>query len=266
MLRNSLISTSLNYRPSIFKYYSAIIAYNRFDYNSKLTELNSAYAPSNAKQLNMFVGTFYFRNDHRDNKSYPIKGYYADVNITSQIGNYNNKQNYNNGYLNTNLSIYRPFNQRFSWSAGTTIKLSQNESAPYFLNQGLGFRRDYVRGYEDYVIDGANFFLGRANLRYNLIQPRTRYFKLTGTEKFDKFHYAAYFNIFADMGEVFSPAPNEVQSSILTNNTKPLNYTLLRGIGLGLDLVTYYDKVLRIEYTVNHFGQGGVFIHFDSSL
>ena len=266
MLRNSLISTSLNYRPSIYKYYSAIIAYNRYDYNSKLTELNSAYAPSNAKQLNMFVGTFYFRNDHRDNKSYPIKGYYADVNITSQIGNYNNKQNYNNGYLNTNLSFYSPFNQRFSWSAGTTIKLSQNESAPYFLNQGLGFRRDYVRGYEDYVIDGANFFLGRANLRYNMIKPRTRYFKLTGTEKFDKFHYAAYFNIFADIGEVFSPAPNEIQSSILTNNTKPLNYKLLRGIGLGLDLVTYYDKVLRIEYTINHFGQGGVFIHFDSSL
>lgn len=266
MLRNSLISTGLNYRPSIFKYYSVIIGYNRFDYDSKLTELNSAYAPANAKQLNMVVGTLYFRNDHRDSKPYPLNGYYADVNITSQLGNYNNKQKYNNGYINSNLSIYNQISQRWTWSTGATIKVSQNESAPYFLNQGLGFRRDYVRGYEYYVIDGGNFFLARANFRYNLIKPQIRYLKLTGTEKFDKFHYAAYFNIFADMGEVFSPAPNEVQTSILTNTTKPFNYTLLRGVGIGLDLVTYYDKVLRIEYTLNHFGQSGFFIHFDSSL
>jgi outer membrane protein assembly factor BamA len=266
MLRNSQISTSINYRPSIFKYYSAIIGLNRFDYNSKLTELNSAYAPTNAKQLNLFVSTFYFRNDHRDSKPYPLKGYYADVNLTSQVGSYNNKQNYNNGYVNTNLSIYNLFNQRLSWSAGTTVRLSQNESAPYFLNQGLGFRRDYVRGYEYYVVDGGNFFLARANLKYNLVKPHVQYLKFTGTEKFDKFHYAAYFNIFADMGEVFSPVPNEEQITIIANTSKPLNYTLLRSIGVGLDLVTYYDKVLRLEYTVNHFGQGGFFIHFESSL
>jgi len=40
----------------------------------------------------------------------------------------------------------------------------------------------------------------------------------------------------------------------------------LRSIGIGFDLVTYYDKVLRLEYTVNHFGQGGFFVHFESSL
>jgi outer membrane protein assembly factor BamA len=266
MLRNSLISTSLNYRPSIFKYYSAIIGLNRFDYNSKLTELNNTYAPSNAKQLNLFVSTLYFRNDHRDSKPYPLKGYYADVNLTSQVGTYNNKQNYSNGYFNTNLSIYNLFNQRFSWSAGTTVRLSQNESAPYFLNQGLGFRNDYVRGYEYYVVDGGNFFLSRANLKYNFIKPHVQYIKFTGTDKFDKFHYAAYFNIFADMGEVFSPVPDEEQITLMANTSKPLNYTLLRSIGVGLDLVTYYDKVLRLEYTVNHFGQGGFFIHFESSL
>ena len=266
MLRNSLITTSLNYRPSIFKYYSAIVGFSRYDYNSKLTELNSAYAPANTKQLDLFVGTFYFRNDHRDNKPYPLKGYYADVNLTSQIGSYNNKQSYNNGYINTNLSIYNLFNQRLSWSAGTTVRLSQNESAPYFLNQGLGFRRDYVRGYEYYVVDGGNFFLARANLKYNLVKPHVQYLKFTGTEKFDKFHYAAYFNIFADIGEVFSPVPNEEQITLISNTSKPLNYKLLRGIGVGLDLVTYYDKVLRLEYTVNHFGQGGFFIHFESSL
>ena len=266
MLRNSLVSTALNYRPSIFKYYSAIIGYNRFDYDPKLPELNSAYAPVNADQLNLIFGTLYFRNDHRDSKPYPLKGYYADASITSQFGSYNNHQKYNNGYLYSNLSIYNPIKPRWSWSAGTSIRIAQYAKAPYFLNQGLGFRRDYVRGYEYYVIDGGNYFLTRANLKYNLLKPHTQYLRMTGTEKFDKFHYAAYLNIFTDLGEVFSPVPNEQQTTLLTNTTKPLNYTLLRGVGIGFDLVTYYDKVLRVEYTVNHYGQSGVFIHFEASL
>jgi outer membrane protein assembly factor BamA len=266
MLRNTLFSTGLNYRPSIFKYYSAIIGYNRYDYNSKLTELNTTYAPTNAKQLNLFIGTLFFRNDHRDNKPYPINGYYADFNITTQLGSYNDNQNYTNGYLYSNLNIFNHFNQRWSWSAGTTFKISQKDNAPYFLNQALGFRRDYVRGYEYYVVDGGSYFLARANLKYNLIKPQVRYLKITGSEKFDKFHYAAYFNIFADMGEVFAPASSELQTAPFTKTGKPLNYTLLRGIGIGMDLVTYYDKVLRIEYSLNHFGQSGFFIHFDSSL
>jgi len=266
MLRNSLITTALNYRPSIFKYFSAIIGFNRYDYDSKLTELNTSYAPVNANQLNLLLGTLYFRNDHRDSKPYPLKGYYIDGNITELAGRYNNNQKYDNGYVYSSMSIYDRFNQRWSWSAGSAIKISQNQSAPYFLDQGLGFRRDYVRGYEYYVIDGGNYFLARTNLKYNLLKPQVRHLKITGTEKFDKFHYAAYFNIFADAGEVFSPAANEIQPSVLVNSTKPLNYTLLRSIGVGLDLVTYYDRVVRVEYTINHYGQGGVFIHFESSL
>jgi outer membrane protein assembly factor BamA len=266
MLRNSLITTALNYRPSIFKYFSAIIGFNRYDYDSKLTELNTAYAPVNANQLNLLLGTLYFRNDHRDSKPYPIKGYYIDGNITELVGRYNNDQKYDNGYAYSSMSIYDRFNQRWSWSAGSAIKISQNQSAPYFLDQGLGFHRDYVRGYEYYVIDGGNYFLARTNLKYNLLKPQVRHLKITGTEKFDKFHYAAYFNIFADAGEVFSPAAREIQPAVLANNTNPLNYTLLRSVGVGLDLVTYYDRVVRIEYTINHYGQGGVFIHFESSL
>jgi len=266
LLRNSLISTGINYRPSIFNYYSAIIGFSRYDYDSKLTELNTSYAPANANHLNLFVSTLYYRYDHRDSKPYPLEGLYGDINLSSQIGKYNNNQTYDNGYVYANLSTYNRFNQRFSWSAGSTIKLSQNASAPYFLDQGLGFRRDYVRGYEYYVVDGTNYFLFRTNLKYNLLKPQVRYLKITGTDKFDKFHYAAYFNIFADVGEVFSPAASEVQAPLLTNTEKPLNYTLLRGFGVGLDLVTYYDKVLRIEYSINHFGQGGLFIHFESSL
>ena len=266
MLQNYLISIGLNHRPSMFNIYSAIIGYNRFNYNSILSELNTSYAPVDANQLKTIKGSLYFRNDHRDSKPYPLKGYYNDAEITTQQGIYSDNKKYSSTYLYANMNRYNRFNQRWSWSAGTTFKISENVNEPYFLNQGLGYRRDYVRGYEYYVIDGGNYFLVRSNIKYNFLKPQIKYLKITGTEKFDKFHYAVYFNIFADMGEVFSPQQINAQSSITINTEQTLNKKLLRGIGIGLDLVTYYDKVLRIEYSVNHFGQGGFFIHFDSSL
>lgn len=266
LLKNYLITVGLNYRPSIFNIYSAIIGYNRFDYDKILSELNTSYAPANANQLKIIKGSLYFRNDHRDNKYYPIKGYFTDAEITAQKGIYSDNKKYSSAYLYANLNRYNRFSQRWSWSAGTTFKVSGNVNEPYFLNQGLGYHRDYVRGYEYYVIDGTNYFLVRSNIKYNLLKPQIKYLKITGTEKFDKIHYTAYFNIFADMGAVYSSLHNEAPSSITTNTIQSLNNKLLRGIGIGLDLVTYYDKVLRIEYSVNHFGQGGFFIHFDSSL
>ncbi|MDP4291632.1 MAG: POTRA domain-containing protein [Bacteroidota bacterium] len=266
LLRNTLASIGLNYRPSIFEYFSSIIGYNRFDYDSKLTELNNAYAPTNANHLNLLFGTLYYRNDHRDNKPYPIQGYYTDLNLTSQFGSYNNGQEYSNKFLYSTVNTYDRIDQRWSWAAGITFKLSQNQNAPYFLNQGFGFHKDYVRGYEYYVVDGGTYLLGRTNLKYNLVKPHTGYVKLTGSEKFDKIHYAAYFNIFADLGEVFSQARQEAATLPPVNATKPLNNQLLRGYGVGLDLVTYYDRVLRVEYSFNHYGQSGIFIHFDTSL
>ena len=34
------------------------------------------------------------------------------------------------------------------------------------------------------------------------------------------------------------------------------------GTGIGIDFVTYYDKVIRFEYGVNDMGETGLFIHF----
>jgi hypothetical protein len=38
----------------------------------------------------------------------------------------------------------------------------------------------------------------------------------------------------------------------------------LWGKGVALDYVTYYDKLLRIEYAINQLGEKAVFLHFSS--
>ena len=35
-------------------------------------------------------------------------------------------------------------------------------------------------------------------------------------------------------------------------------------VGPKGNIVTYYDKILRIEYSINHLGEKGVFLHFSN--
>jgi hypothetical protein len=50
------------------------------------------------------------------------------------------------------------------------------------------------------------------------------------------------------------------------NVLNPLANDLLVGYGLGIDLVTYYDWVIRFEYSFNKKGESGFFIHFMPSI
>lgn len=44
--------------------------------------------------------------------------------------------------------------------------------------------------------------------------------------------------------------------------TRPLANRWQGGYGLGLDLVTSYDQVLRLEGTLNALGEAGFYLHF----
>ena len=43
-----------------------------------------------------------------------------------------------------------------------------------------------------------------------------------------------------------------------------LNNSFLFSQGVSLDFVTYYDKLLRLEYSRNHLNEWGFFIHFSN--
>jgi hypothetical protein len=45
------------------------------------------------------------------------------------------------------------------------------------------------------------------------------------------------------------------------NGQNPLANQLLWGTGVGIDFVTYYDLVIRFEYTINKQGETGFFIN-----
>ena len=88
-----------------------------------------------------------------------------------------------------------------------------------------------------------------------MVKPNTYTIPFIGMEQFNKIHYAVYVNMFADAGYVRNDFPDPT-------NTMVNNWQFSAGI--GLDLVTYYDKVFRIDYAINRYGEHGVFLHVET--
>jgi hypothetical protein len=120
------------------------------------------------------------------------------------------------------------------------------------FNSAFGIGRDFVRGYEYYLINGQHYFYEKANIKYNFLPERVFRMPYPKSEKFNKLPFAAYINIFFDAGYV-------KDYFYFTQNT--LSNKLLYGYGTGLDLVTYYDLVLRIEFSINHKNENGFYLH-----
>jgi hypothetical protein len=66
---------------------------------------------------------------------------------------------------------------------------------------------------------------------------------------------ALYLGFHSDIGYVLEPNNHETNGNQLPNR-------LLWGNGIGFDIVTYYDRVMRMEYSINHLGEHGFFLHF----
>ena len=154
----------------------------------------------------------------------------------------------------TKLDKYvEPYN-RFYIGSSFKAKYSTEGEQPYFIQKALGYD-DYVRGYEYYVVDGQSYWLSKTAAKYALIEKTTFDIPYVKMKQFNKSHYSLYLGVFSDLGYVIDNQ-NQEQNSI--------NNSLLWGKGIALDYVTYYDKLLRIEYSINALGEKGVFLHFSS--
>ena len=68
---------------------------------------------------------------------------------------------------------------------------------------------------------------------------------------FNKIPFKIYAKTFADMGYSYSTQQFSSQ----------LNNTFLGSAGIGLDIITFYDLQIRIEYSINQLGQNRLFLH-----
>jgi outer membrane protein assembly factor BamA len=123
----------------------------------------------------------------------------------------------------------------------------------YADSRALGYEA-LVRGYDAYIIDGRSYGLVQQGLSYRAWAPPPLRLPFISNPKINTLPLAVYLNIFADAGL----AGGNLGRSEPASNQLPGR--LLASAGLGLHLVTYYDRVFCFELTRTAQSQTGFFI------
>jgi outer membrane protein assembly factor BamA len=252
-LRTSLKTTlQVSYRKGIHYYHYLSLTHNRFDFSDTLLKLNPEYTFHHEQRPEFFSLSYRGKADFRDYQPYPLTGYYLDMEITKNGLDMMGNTHPNQLVMKSSLKKYWELNPRWHYAASATGKVSLQENQPYFMMKGLGYENDFVRGYEYYVVDGDNYLLLRNDIKWTLLKTHVSQVGFV-PESVGKIHYTLYITAFTDLGYA--------QSSRYENLNYMANRWLL-GSGLGFNVVTYYDKVLRIEVSHNHKGEIALFMHF----
>jgi hypothetical protein len=163
-------------------------------------------------------------------------------------------QAFNLLYLQSSFHKYWTISPHFYYSAEVEGKVSQNGTQPYYLQHALGYSNSFVRGYELYVVDGNNYALVKNEIKFRILHNPLQPIPIVGLSQFNTSYYSVFITAFSDWGYVGAANPNT------TNNF--LANSPLWGNGFGIDFITYYDLVFRVEYSFNKLGQSGLFLHF----
>jgi outer membrane protein assembly factor BamA len=252
-VRNYEAEVNYSYRGAIFNKHTVGLEY---DFNSiidTVTLLNPNYL-GRGKNESQFLTLYYnFTHDNRDSRNYPLVGNFLTVTV----------EKYGLGILgddvdlsNLQFEVRKFWELKERWFAASSLRgfLTANNNQPYLLQNGLGYSSRFnMRSYEYYVIDGQNIGLAKAQIKYQLVKPDYIQIDRLPLDRFNKFHYAFYLGLFSDFGYV------EDQVGFPEND---LANEIQFGYGIGLDFVTYYDMVIRSEFSMNKFGESGFFLHF----
>ena len=242
----------LYYTPNLNTQHSLLPSYNLVKMNDTIKTTNTNYLSNNATSENYFSIHYQFKLGNRDNISYSLTGYGLEINLHKEGLGITDENSVNLFYAITAFRYHQKFSDR--WFAGTGIwwKQTLQGTTPYYFQEGLGYKY-YVRGYEYYIMDGQNFALWKGNIKWALLPKKDFNLNFIPLSQFNKTHLAVYLNVFMDAGYVNDNL--YVIDNFLSNS-------LLYSAGAGIDFVTYYDSVLRMEFTVNKEAEFGVFLHF----
>jgi outer membrane protein assembly factor BamA len=235
----------LSYRPAIKTRHTFNLSFNYENVDDTIYKLNPAFSDhhNNIHYPELSYRMTYFDVDFIP---YPTKGYAAEITLR-RAGFYHPV---NLWQATVKGSATWPVGDRyfFNLRGVGTVKLPFKQ--PYISKRFLENGDQYMQGYEYYAIDGvaggyAKAILSRPILNTFISIPSQRFKRL------NHIPLKLYAKAFVNTGYVYDPEPGHNEFS---------NRMLYSG-GIGLDIVTLTDFVIKIEWSFNHLGENGLYLH-----
>lgn len=238
------VGVGYSYRTGYIKRHSARINYNIVKINDSLFQRNPSYF-SNGKKTVKFPELYYqYQSITVDYIPYPLKGFLWETSILKRGLN----KDMNLWEFNVKGARYWELAPKFYFAtqANATLKLPFNQ--PYYNQQLLGYGDTFLRGLENYVIDGEVSGISKNTFRREVWSPKLR----TGlkSRSYGTIPFRFFLKVYGDAGYVYNKMPSP--GNVLPNK-------LLYTGGAGVDIWSIYDAIISLEYSFNQLGQRGLF-------
>jgi outer membrane protein assembly factor BamA len=241
----------LSYRRKLKLTHLATIGMEYFNIGDTIArKVNTEYLNTNKTTLKAFYASYRFIYQDLDYFYYPLKGIYFSAAVEKRgIPALKDDVNFMNYYFD--LEKYSLLSRNLYVANSFKVQQSNVKSLPYIYSNALGYR-DLVRGYEHYVINGSAYYILNNEVKTKFFD-RDIPLPFHLPSQFNPIPVKMYFKLYFDAGYV-------VQGGVKDDNKLP-NHTL-EGYGAGIDIISYYDKIIRIEYSFNNLNQRELFLHY----
>ncbi len=241
-------------RRNIYSYHTLDFTYLYNRISSTIFKLNPAYFAGDRHQRFAEI-RYAFIRDRRDFRYFAHRG--SLLQISAQRSGFTNAENFHIWAIRASYAKYWKLNKYWFFATKADGETSNPAAQPYYGTRVLGFENRFVRGYERYVMEGNSNFHIRNSLRFKFLSRKIPA-EWVPLRQFQFIPIDFYLSGIGDLGYVGNP-------HVLPENKRLVN-TLLAGYGLGLNVVTFYDLVLRFEYSINIQGDRGLYFSFLSDI
>ncbi|MEO0553581.1 MAG: BamA/TamA family outer membrane protein [Bacteroidota bacterium] len=238
------------FRNSFYIFHRVNLSFNYNTVRDTVAILNPEYYKNSNTSQRYFTLRYGFTYDKRDFNPYPLKGRRFDFDIRKfGLSLFDDLDQWE---IKLGLSQHYDLGKKFFFSNYTSLSFTFPSDQPYSNFNAMGFKKDVVRGYELYLIEGPRFGLSRSTFKRRILSTKKRV-GLIPLEQFREIPLDIYIKTYFDMGYVHNYDNYRISSRLADR--------YIFGTGLGVDFVTYYDTVIRFEYSVNRENEGGLFFH-----
>ena len=236
---------SYMYRPKYASIHELRLSFHHYALTDKMFADEFKYLGGRQK-MSIPEIMYRYRYNNTDDRNYPISGWEVDTYLDQK--GWGLVKNFNQAQWYLHVANYSSLTKNLSSSIHFRGRLFGPDKQPYFNYRAMGYKNDYVRGYEYYIVDGSHYALLRTDLRYKIFRY---HFKQNLVPILKYVPIDVYPKIYGDGGYVHS---NNFGNSFLNNR-------ILYGYGLGVDVVFSYYLKVRLEYSFNGLNEKGLFLH-----
>lgn len=239
------LDVTYSYRPDVKQRHYFRVSYNDERVTDSVLILNPLYFPDHRTRLQYIDFGYQYKYYNVDYISYPTRGFQLEANLYRR-----GLDKVSGLWMLGGRAVYaHPFSKTtfLHLEAMASLKAPFRE---YFVNQRLfGYGHFQLRGLEYNVVDGMLGGALKTTLHKQILS--FIFHNPFPSKTHDKIPFRIFLKAYGDLGYAYSPTPN---------STNTLNNRLMRTWGFGMDIVSIYDFVFKIEYSFNQLGRDGLYL------